>query len=96
MTLRKEQPSETFIPPPDFYNLDSLKDWLNQYIHTPFPGYENLIHRDGTQYTEDEQVQATRDQYFQWVHEYLYDSEILGKISKGLMNRAKLKIPAKT
>jgi hypothetical protein len=61
---QREGTPEKFIPLPPLMDKDAFQAWLNTYIIKPFAGFEDLKHKDGTPYSLDEQLRATRQQYF--------------------------------
>jgi len=63
MEQREGTPGK-FIPLPPLMDKVTFQGWLNTYIIRPFAGFEDLKHEDGTPYSLDEQLQATRKQCF--------------------------------
>lgn len=53
---------EKVIEKPDLTTPESLNLWLDKYVPRPFAGFADLKHDDGTSYSPEEQIQATKDQ----------------------------------
>lgn len=48
--------------PIDKPDLDNLDPWLEKYITKPFSGMEDKTHPDGTLFTKEGALEATREQ----------------------------------
>ena len=50
------------IEDPNIDDPDLLNQWLDRYVQKPFMGYEDKQHPDGTPYSFNDQVEASKDQ----------------------------------
>lgn len=55
-------PETTIQPDIEEPNLDNLDPWLEKYITIPFRGYEDKTHPDGTHFSRQEVLEASRNQ----------------------------------
>lgn len=60
--MEQHQGETEQIVPPDLTNEGTLNQWLNRYVDRPFKGYDDLRHPDGTPFSHQEQIEASKVQ----------------------------------
>lgn len=56
---------------PPYKTLSQIKSWIVRHIHRPIQGFEHKKNPDGTWYTKEQQLHATRFQALNVAHYFI-------------------------
>lgn len=82
--MESQEQLEPEIEEPNIDDPNAFNEWLARYVQRPFRGFEDIKHEDGTPYSEEEQITATKNQLRKTVEDF--SSPQMGKTPEQIKN----------
>jgi len=93
MTQGEEAEKRLEVPEPNIDDPDKFNGWLDTYVLNPIKGLEYKTHDDGSHFSREEQIAATKEQLRNTREEFMemmppdQVRQILKTSVEGLINR---------